>query len=209
MNKTQSIIIILTCIGFSTIASGQDKSRSILDEVSTQLLAYTTLQADFSFSLINEEADISDTFEGNLVMQGEKFRLSVMGVLALCDGNSLWNYSAELNEATILDPEESDFFNPINIFTLYQQDFELKTINSKGSVHTIELLPKTKNEEYTRIIIIVDNAKKLIRDVTYFGSDGNKYVIHISNVIPNIQIDDRFFIFDTSKHPGVTVYDMR
>jgi len=209
MNKTRFILLFITCLGITGFTFGQDKTRIILDEVSAHLIAYSSLQADFSFSLVNEEADISDTFEGNLVMQGEKFRLSLMGVLAMCNGEKMWNYSEELNEATILDPDESEFFNPINIFTLYKQDFDLKTISSQGAVHTIELLPNTENDEYTRIILIVDHAKKLIRKVTYFGSDGNKYIIKISNVIPNIQVDDRFFMFDTSKYPGVTVYDMR
>jgi len=209
MNKNQLILILLTCFGFTGTLTGQNEPKAILDDVSTHLLSYSSLQADFSFSLINEEADISDTFEGNLVMQGQKFRLSIMGILALCDGEKMWNYSKELNEATIINPNESDFFNPVNIFSLYKEDFALKLLNSKGSVHTIELLPITQNDEYKRIVLIVDQGKKIIREVSYFGSDGNKYIIKITNVIPNIQVDDRFFTFDTSKYPDVTVYDMR
>lgn len=209
MKKLRFIILLLTCTGISGTIIAQDKTRAILDEVSTQLLSYSSLQADFSFSLINEEADIADTFEGTMVMQGQKFRLSIMGMLALCDGHKLWNYSEDLNEATILDPEESDFFNPINIFTLYKEDFAMKTVSSKGSVHTIELLPNTENKEYTRIVLLVDQAKKLIREISYYGTDGNKYIIKITNIIPDIKVDDRFFMFDASKYPGVTVYDMR
>ncbi len=209
MKKTIYTFLFLSGLMLSASAFAQDKARAILDEVSSQLLAYSSLQADFSFSLINEEADISDTFEGNLVMQGEKFRLSMMGILALCNGEMLWNYSEELNEASILDPDESDFFNPINIFTLYKENFALKTLKSQSSIHTIELLPLTENDEYTKIILIVDQAKKLIREVTYYGADDNMYVIKITNVIPEIQVDDRFFMFDKSKYPGATVYDMR
>lgn len=209
MNKAKAISILVICLVLSLTSMGQDQSRKILDEVSTHLLAYSTLQADFSFSLINEEADIADTYEGNLVMQGEKFRISLMGVLAMCNGEKMWNYSEELNEATIVDPDESDFFNPVNIFTLYKKDFNLKTLSSKGAVHTIQLTPMEEQDEFSKIEITVDQQKKIIREVTYFGSDGNKYIITITNIIPDIQVDDRFFNFDISKYPGVSVYDMR
>lgn len=207
--KKRFILLLFLIIPFSTLLKSQDQTRAVLDEVSTQLLDYSSLQADFTFSLINEEADLSESFSGSLVMQGKKFRLSLMGMLAQCNGEKMWNYSEELNEASIVDPDESEFFNPVNIFTLYKQDFKLKTLSTQASIYTIELIPTKEDEEYSRIILVVDKAKKLIREVTYFGSDGNKYVIKISNVIPNVQVDDRFFNFDPAKYPGVSVYDMR
>lgn len=207
MYKIRFTLLIIVCFSLSSLA--QDKSRSLLDDVSTKLLSYNSLQADFSFSLVNEEADIYDTYKGSLVMQAEKFRLKMMGVIAMCNGDKMWNYSEDMNEATIVDPDESEFFNPVNIFTLYKENFKLKTISSKGSIHTIELMPTDDTEEYTRILITIDHAKSLINEVTYFGADDNKYIIKITNVIPNIQVDDRFFTFDATKYPGVSVYDMR
>lgn len=130
-------------------------------------------------------------------------------MLAQCNGETMWNYLEEMNEASILDPAESDFFNPVNIFTLYKEDFQLKTLSKTGNIHLIELIPSAENDEYTKILISIDVVKKMIREVTYFGGDGNLYIIKISNLIPDLQVDDRFFIFDPAKYPGVEVYDMR
>ncbi|MCD6347563.1 MAG: outer membrane lipoprotein carrier protein LolA [Bacteroidales bacterium] len=209
VKKISLILYILTLGVITQELSAQDNPREVLDQVSTHLLGFSALQADFSFTLNNDEADISDTYKGSLVMQGDKFRLSMMGILAMCNGEMMWNYTKEMNEATILDPEESEFFNPTNIFTLYKKDFKLKTIHKQTDSQIIELIPSTENDDYTRILITIDLAKKLIREVKYFGTDGNHYIIRITNVIPNIQVDDRFFTFDASKYPGVEVFDMR
>ncbi len=194
-------------VGLSTQA--QNTAREVLDQVSTHLLSFKTLQADFSFTLQNIEADIEDSHNGTLVIQGDKFRLKLMGMLVQCDGTTMWNYMEEMNEASILDPEESDLFNPKNIFTLYKEDFAITTLAKSGSIHDIELVPTAAYEDYERIVIRIDYSKKLIREVTYDGTDGNQYIIKITNMIPDISADDRFFIFDASKYPGVEVFDMR
>ena len=202
------LIVTLLFIGTWSI-SAQQEARQILDEVSKTLTGYNSLQADFSFTLSNPDAGIEDTFEGNLVIQGQKFRLKMMGMLIFCDGEKLWNYSEDLNEATLSDPDESEFFDPTEVFTLYQKDFDLKIVKQSGTVYDILLTPQKADQEYKKIIISLDKSKKTILGATYYGTDDNNYILKIKNTIPNIQVDDRFFIFDTKKYPGSTVYDMR
>lgn len=209
MKSPVIILALVAGLALTGTLKAQDQAKKVLDDVSTQLSSFKTIHADFSFTLQNKEADISDTFEGNLVIEGKKFRLSMMGMLILCDGTKIWNYSEEMNEANILDPDESDFFNPTQIFTLYQQDFKLETMNHDGSVYDIKLTPEKDDQEYSHIVLKVDSKKKLIIGATYYGTDGNTYIIKISNTIPDIPLDDRFFIFDKSKYPGVVIYDMR
>jgi len=208
-NILLSVFILLSISSFCPDLMAQKTSREVLDQVSEKLLSYNTLQADFSFTLQNTEADIRDTQIGSLVFQGEKFRLSLMGSLILSNGNMMWSYLEDLNEASILDPSESDFFNPKNIFTLYKQDFTLNDLGQEKSIQSIELIPNIENEDYKRIILKIDIVRDLIREVTYEGLDGNEYIILITNIIPNIQVDDRFFTFDKEKYPGVQIYDMR
>lgn len=207
--KTKAILTLLLAAAHLLPIAAQDDARKVLDLVSKQLLSYQTLQADFTFTLSNEAAGIEDSFEGNLVMEGDKFRLSIMGMLIFCDGETLWNYNEEMNEASISDPDESDFFDPTQIFTLYQKDFTYEVIQTSGAIYDIKLIPKSENQEYEHIILRLDKAKKHILRADYSGTDGNTYLLKITNTIPDIQVDDRFFIFDPEKYPGVTVYDMR
>lgn len=209
MKRASYLLVIIMISGSINTALGQDQARSILDEVSKVFSSYKTIQADFSFTLSNQEADIEDTFEGKLVLEGNKYRLSMMGILIMCNGKMVWNYVEDLNEASILDPADSDLFNPTQIFNLYKENFKLETLEKKGSVYDIQLNPETDDMEYTHIILKVDLDKKRILGASYFGLDGNTYKIKISNTLTNVQVDDRFFTFDAEKYPGVEVFDMR
>jgi len=209
MKRAIYIFVVVMLASVASISNAQDQAKAILDEVSTALAAYNTLQADFTFTLSNEEADIEDSFEGNLVLQGNKYRLSIMGLLILCDGERLWNFVEEMNEVSILDPDENEIFNPTNIFNLYKKDFDLETVNKQGSEYQIKLTPHTEDQEFSHIILAVDKVKKRILGASYFGADGNTYKMKISNILTDVQVDDRFFIFDPEKYPGVDVFDMR
>jgi len=181
----------------------------ILDKVSGVLQSYDVVQADFNFALENKEADIYDNYDGSLVMQDEKFRLSVMGMLAFCDGKTMWVYMEDFNEASIMDPSESDFFNPKSIFNIYKEDFNLKYLGKEDGLHKIELTPLEDNDDYKLLILKTDPVKNHIKEVFYESHDGNNYIIKIKNMLPDVQVDDRFFMFDKTNYPGVEVYDMR
>ncbi len=203
------IFLQLTLILGMLAANAQSDPGAILDKVSSTLQSYEAIQADFSFSLENKEADIHDKYEGSLVMQGEKFRLSLMGMLAISDGKTMWVYMEEFNEANIMDPSDSDFFNPKSIFSIYKDDFNLKYLGKENGKDKIELIPKEENDNYKLLILQTDPTKNQINEVFYEGLDGNNYIIKIKNMLTSIQLDDRFFIFDKTKYPGVEIYDMR
>ncbi len=199
-----NLLIILSVFA----GKAQTDPGAILDKVSAELKSHTTIQADFSFSLENIDADIYDTYDGSLVMQSEKFRLSLMGMLAFSDGKTMWVYMEEFNEANIMDPSDSEFFNPKNIFNIYKGDFKLKYLAKENGLHKIELIPLEENENYKLLILKTDPVKNHIKEVFYEGLDGNNYIIKIKTMLTDIQVDDRFFIFDKSLYPGVEVYDM-
>lgn len=205
----RSIIFSLIFVCCASFASAQKDAGAILDKVSSQLQSYEVVQVDFAFSLENKEADIFDTYEGSLVMQGDKYRLKLMGMLAISDGKTMWVYMEDFNEANIMDPSDNEFFNPKSVFELYKEDFSFKYLGMEAGMDKIELIPKEENDNYSLLIMKTNPAKNQIKEVFYKGTDGNNYVIKIKNMLTDVQIDDRFFIFDKSKHPGVEVFDMR
>jgi len=209
MKMKYCYLALMVFLTFAAAGHAQEDPGAVLDKVSEVLKSYNNVRADFSFTLENKESDIYDEQEGSLVMQGEKYRLSLMGMLAFCDGKTLWIYTEEFNEANILDPDESDFFNPESVFNIYHKDFKLKYLGKMNGLHEVELRPIEENDNYSMIVIKSDPLKNQIKEVFYEGLDGNNYIIKIKSLLTDIQLDDRFFIFDKSKYPGVEVYDLR
>lgn len=191
--------------------SGQSQAdtKSMMERVSKKLQSYTTIKADFSFTLSNQEEKIDDTHEGSLFLNGSKYRLKIMGILAICDGETLWTVNEELKEANIIDPEENDMFNPKSIFTLYENNFKYEQVSVAGDKITVDLFPAEKQETYSKIRMDVLKSKDQIDKVIYYSADGNQYIIQIKSLSANLPAEDKMFQFDAKQFPGVKVFDMR
>ncbi len=198
--------ILFCAAGFSQTPA---ETKALMDRVSKKLQTYRTVKIDFSFSLQNKEENINDTQDGSLFLNGEKYRLKIMGILALCNGETLWTINEELKEANIIDPSENEFFNPKNIFTLYEKKFRYEPVSSAGEKVVVDLIPLDPGESYTKIRMSVLKGKDQIDEVTYFSTDGNLYVIKIKTMVADVPADDRMFVFEAKQFPGVKVFDMR
>lgn len=209
MNKLAIILLSIIIIPFTLGAQNQAETKSLMERVSKKLQSYKTIKADFSFTLSNPEEKIDDTQEGSLLLNGSKYRLNIMGILAMCNGETLWTVNEELKEANIIDPEENEMFNPKSIFTLYEKNFRYEPVSVSGDRVTVDMYPTEKEETYSKIRTEILKSKDQIDRVTYYSNDGNQYIIKIKTISANIPADDNMFVFDAKQFPGVKVFDMR
>jgi outer membrane lipoprotein-sorting protein len=207
----KSLLIILSAIltTLSAVAQTGGDTKALMDRVSKKLQSYAAVKADFSFTLKNDEADLNDTQEGSLVLEGDKYKLKMMGILALCDGETLWTVNEELKEANILDPADNDMFNPKNIFTLYEKNFKYEPVGTSGDKVTVDLIPTTPEDSYTKLRMTILKSKDQIDEVTYYSTDGNLYIIKIKSLAAIPVSGVKSFAFDQKQFPGVKLIDMR
>ncbi len=201
--------LLLTVIMGTGNAQSTTDTKNMMDRVSKKLQSYKTIKADFTFTLENEEEAINDTQEGSLVLAGDKYRLNLMGIVAICNGETLWTVNEELKEANIIDPAENELFNPKSIFTLYEKKFSYAPVKSTPEIAVVDLIPLEKEAAYSKIRMEIIKAKDQIAAVTYFSTDGNQYIITIKSLNTTLTADDKMFIFDSKQYPGVKVFDMR
>jgi len=209
MNKLSIILFSVIILPFALHGQDQAETKTLMDRVSKKLQSYTTVKAEFSFTLSNPEEKIDDTHDGSLLLNGSKYRLNIMGILAICDGETLWTVNEELKEANIIDPDENEMFNPKSIFTLYEKNFKYEPVAVAGDKITVDLFPTGKDETYSRIRMDILKSKDQIDRVVYYSKDGNQYIIKIKSFSSNIPADERMFVFDAKQFPGVKVFDMR
>jgi outer membrane lipoprotein-sorting protein len=203
-----STLLLVLVVGTGNSQSTTD-TKNMMDRVSKKLQSYKTVKVDFSFTLENEEEAINDTQEGSLILAGDKYRLTIMGIVAICDGATLWTVNDELKEASIIDPAENELFNPKSIFSLYEKEFRYEPVSSTSDRAIVDLIPLKTEESYSKIRMEILKAKDQIEEVTYYSTDGNQYIITIKSLSANIPADDKMFIFDSKQYPGVKVFDMR
>lgn len=214
-NKMKYLLILFILLGALNLNAQIDqKAKSILDQVSAKTKAYSSITADFIFTMENSDIDLKEENQGSLIIQNNSYKLTLSGVEIFSDGKSQWTYMKDADEVNISEANtgEDEMINPATIFTIYEHGFvntylgEFTTDNKK--TYKIELKP-TEINEFTRVILEIEQGTYQIAGATMFGTEGNRYIIKVKNMNTSKKYPESTFVFDTAKHPGVDVIDMR
>ena len=82
----------------------------------------------------------------------------------------------------------------------------LTGIDANG-IATVELANPAG--QYKRVTLKINTKKVELKGADVYFEDGNKFVITLEEMKYDQELDDKFFTFDTKKHPNVDVIDMR
>lgn len=208
------------CLLFGTMLIGVDvfgqydpESKTILDAMSAKYKAIPSFTADISYTLENVEDDIHESFEGQIGIKGDKFRLvAVEQEIIINDGN-VWTYLAEENEVNIdtYDPEEDDI-TPSNIYNVYQSGYKYNLFGQEmidgKQYNVVDLSPEDKESDYFRIRLVI-GTDNILRKFTLFAKSANRYIYELSNFDPSVNLQDSYFIFDVTKYEDIEIIDLR
>ncbi|MEN8115440.1 MAG: outer membrane lipoprotein carrier protein LolA [Bacteroidota bacterium] len=216
MKRSLLILLVLLTSGF-VWAQEDAKAKQILDDVSKKTRTYTSISADFTFSMENEEMEINEKNNGSIKLKGQKYcvKLPEVGIEVYSDGTTIWNYMKEGNQVTIsnIDDESSELMDPSAIFTIYEKGFRSEYVAEKKAgtktVYQINLFPDTDEHDVSKIEVEIDKSTMMIYTATLYGTDGNLYGIVVNKLEPNKNFPDSDFIFDASKYPDVEEIDFR
>lgn len=191
------------------------KAKEILDKVATKTKSYQTIKADFAFTLENKQAEITDTHTGSIIIKGDKYKINLMGVDTYFDGTTIWMHLKDAGEVNVSEPDMTDdqTLNPATVFTIYEAGFKYihageTTLNGKKA-DIIDLFPEKRDKPFSRIKLFVYRDNLQIGKITQIGKDGNNYIIDIKKMEVNKPAEDTLFTFESAKHPGVDIIDMR
>ena len=208
--------IVLFCTIFS-MAQQDVKAKNILDKVSEKANSFSTISADFLFSMENKEMEIDEKNEGSIKLKGQKYSVDLpdVGIQVFSDGTTLWNYMKEGNQVTVsdVDDEGSELMDPSSIFSIYEKGFDSKFVSEKKvggkTIYQIDLFPDSDEHEVSKITIFIDKTTLMIQSAILYGTDGNLYGIEVKNMETDKIFPDSDFVFNLSKYDDVEVIDFR
>lgn len=216
--KIRILLLTLSLLLSSTLFSQSPeavKAKQILDKVSAKTKGYSSITADFSFTLENLQANLTDTHSGRIVIKDDKYKVSIMGVDNYFDGKTLWMHMKDAGEVNITDPAAMDdeMLNPAVIFSMYEKGFKWIYVGENvlhgKKVDVVDLFPEDRNQEYSRIKLHIYQDNLQFARIEQIGKDGTNYFIDITQMKVNQPFSDSFFTFDPIKHPEVEVIDLR
>lgn len=119
-----------------------------------------TLHSAFTIT-VAEEVNAPMNYPGEIIMQGNKFRLEMFAIEAAYDGKTLYMYSGEMDELTLSNPTEQELLEA-NPFLYAKALVPVCNVTEKasqdGKQTIITLTPKDQSIGINRFTLHVRNA---------------------------------------------------
>lgn len=203
MKKLITIVCILlvSLSGFS-----QNKGKELLNEVSTKVKNYENISIDFKYILENTAENIKQETRGDVVLEGEKYKLNILGITRLYDGKTLYTISPEDEEVTITTQaeDEADAITPSKMLSFYEDGYTYAmdiVQNIKGrKIQYVKLTPIDSNSEIDYILLGVDASTKHIYNLIQIGKNGTKTTLTVNSFKMNEPLSKTLFTFDADKY---------
>ena len=205
--KKHLLLITIALIAFGVKAQNAETMfKSAVDK----LKSYDNIEIEFDYNMINMEAGIYETMDGAGFLQGDAFKLFIMGQVIICDGNTTWTYNSDAEEVMITEVDKTDGNgSPLSIIESYYDNITAKIVDEAGIIKKIEVKSLISNDNFKKIIVTIDSNTLAIKDIHLFDNDDTEFVYVIKKFVTNQKLPADFFTFKESDFPDAEIIDMR
>jgi outer membrane lipoprotein-sorting protein len=200
------IILFAVFVGISAYSQESAKAKALLNEVSEKVKSYDNIAIDFKYVLDNAAENINQETRGDVTMQGEKYKLNILGITRIYDGKTLYSISPEDEEVTISteDFEEEGSITPSKMLSFYQDGYNYAmdiVQNVKGrKIQFVKLKPIDSNSEIKEVLLGIDSQTKHIYNLIEIGNNGTRTTLTVNSFKTNEPLSETLFTFDQSKY---------
>ncbi len=216
----RSVFILIMAFAFQASVCQKDpEAKRILDRVSARSKADYPIEVSFEYIFEDLMTKETTTYQGSLLLEEKKFRLSVGESVVYCDGATVWNHLVPANEVYVSDAEEGsdtdEFFisNPSDLFTFYREGFKYRLageISYQGkSYWEIDIFPENLDKNYHTVKLLINEKDDRIYSAEAFGKNAANHTVILTDYRRRVKTDAKSFVFDPEAHPGVEIVDTR
>jgi len=187
------------------------KSKQILDAVAKNYQAKKNSYFKFSYGT-GENGKVTQTQTGIFYTTPSQYKLKIMGIEQIFDGNKVYNISAEDQEVTIAKADGSEMmFSPVNYLNSYKSEYNTSYVGKKYAngvnADLIKLVP-IKNNGLKSVYIFVDQAKKQIVKIEQYASDNSVAVIAVKDYKENQNLASGMFTFNKNDYKNYIITEL-
>ena len=199
-------LLVLFLLASSTIFAQDNDAKNLLNEVSAKAKGYENIAIDFKYVLENTEENIKQETKGDVVMQGENYRLNILGITRIFDGTTIYSISPEDEEVTVSKGSDQDesTITPSKMLSFYKEGFTYKMDIiqdvSGRKIQYVKLIPIDSNSEIKYVLLGVDTKTKHIYRLIEVGKNGTKTTLTVNSFKTNEPLSKSLFTFDKTKY---------
>jgi len=202
--------LLLIIIALMALSAKAQNAETLFKSAVDKLKSYDNIEIAFDYNMINTEAGIFETMDGAGFLQGDAFKLFIMGQVIICDGHTTWTYNSDAEEVMITEVDKSDGSgSPISVIESYYDNITAKYVDEAGAIKKIEVKSLISNDNFKKIIVTLDSNNLEIKDIHLFDNDETEFVYVIKKFVTNQKLPADFFTFKESDFPDAEIIDMR
>ncbi len=202
------IIAIALLFSFSGLAQDTAKAKELLNEVHNKAKSYKNISIDFKYVLKNTSENINQETRGDVVMEGDKYLLNILGVTRIFDGKTLYTINPEDEEVTVSKDNSDDesSITPSKMLSFYKEGYTYKmdivqNVNGR-KIQYVKLTPIDTNSEIKNVLLGIDAQTKHIYNLIETGKNGTQTTLTVNSFKTNEPISKSLFTFDKNKYKG-------
>ena len=187
-------------------AQSPEKAKALLKEVSSKVKTYDNIAIDFKYVLNNTSENVKQETRGDVVLQGDKYLLNILGVTRIFDGKTLYTISPEDEEVTISseNSEDENTITPSEMLSFYEDGYTYAmdiVQDVKGrKIQYVKLTPIDSDSEIKQVLLGIDAQSKHIYNLIETGKNGTQTTLTVNSFKTNQPISKGLFTFDKSKY---------
>lgn len=219
MKSVISLVILNLFVCLSIFSQQDPAAKEVLDKFARKAESDYPVKIEFEYiyeSIVDNE---TYTETGDLILNGNQYRLKFRDSEIYCDGISLWNYLVSEEEVYISEPasssENDEFFisNPEKLFSFYDSSFKYRLTGEFSHLDIdywqVDLFPIDLNTSFHTITLLIRQDNYHLYSMGTKGKQGINHTFSIKSYQPKYKTTPETFRFDPSQHPELEVIDTR
>lgn len=208
INKVLQIFIFLFFSFSSTfsIAQSHKEAEDYVKKILDKVYSYDNIHIEFQYILENTSEQIKQETKGDVIIEGEKYLLNLMGMIILNDGKHVYTINPEDEEVTIskYNLTNEDEISPSKMLTFYEEGYNFRmdiVQNLSGrKIQFIKLLPIDSASEIKEIYLGVDQQTLNVYNLIQILDNGTRVEIRVKNFKTNQPHGPKTFLFSEKKY---------
>lgn len=207
--RKQLFIGIFCLISIATFA--QD-ARSLLNDVTGKVRGYNNITLDFKYLYINSPENIKQETRGNVVLEGNKYVLNMMGTTRIFDGEMIYTIVPEDEEVTIAkyNPKDDMEITPSRMLTFYEKGYtavmDIQQSVKGRKIQFIKLTPTDSKSTVKEVLLGIDVQTKHIYKLIHIDKDKTQFTLTVNSFKTNQPLSKTLFTFDEAKYKNEGYY---
>ncbi len=204
-------LVALLLLPLSGVQAQEQTSQLFKEAQDNLYLSGKATKVAFTSTVYSAENEILGKIQGQIILQGESFRLEYSPIVAVYSNKLLAYHDAENETFTVSEPSEEELLqiNPLYFLRSQAKGFKVETLPESKTMQILRFTPPNEEMNIRHLTVSFNRYNKNVQEVNIEATDGAKFMLKV-NAQEYIPLKDKsFFVLKHQDFPKSEFVDLR